>query len=59
MEKTEMMDKEELKTRALAAIENRRDALIEIGRALYAMPETGSRSIKARRMPKGYSKSWA
>jgi len=40
------MDKELLKTKAVMAIESRKDELISIGRELYAIPETGFKEYK-------------
>ena len=36
-----MKDRDEIKQITIKAIENRREAMINIGRRLYAMPETG------------------
>ena len=41
------MNREQLKIRAVESIEARKDELIAIGRALFAMPETGFREHKS------------
>jgi amidohydrolase len=41
------MNREDMKLRVAEAIEKKRSELIEIGRALYAMPETGFREYRS------------